>query len=288
MRFQRQIGVGICALGIATLVLTTGVPQKSIVESVPTVRPRNMVHRFDPVKVHQRRNDGNYESYNWAGYSVTGARNSSTDVQGSWVVPSVNCTSAPNGYSSFWVGIDGFNSNTVEQTGTDSDCVSLNGSPNTPTYYAWFEFYPNPSYEIVFPRAIMPGDVITAQVKYAGQVTQGRHDSGSRFVFTITDVTQGETYSGSSTIPNAQMSSVEWIAEAPSSRSGILPLANFGTALFNSASATVQGLTGPLGSFGANLQEVTMVSEKSPNPVKAQPSAVSGNGFSVAWLSAGP
>jgi hypothetical protein len=288
MRFQRQIGVGVCTLGIAILVSMTGLPKRSAAESVPTLRMRTPVHRYDPVKLHQKRDEGNYESYNWAGYAVTGAKNSSTDVRGSWIVPSVDCSSAPNGYSSFWVGIDGFNSNTVEQTGTDSDCVSLNGRPATATYYAWFEFYPNPSYEILFPHALVPGDVVTAEVKYDGQVTQGRHDSGARFIFTITDVTQNEAYSGSSVVNNAQLSSVEWIAEAPSSRSGILPLANFRTVLFNSASATVQNLTGPLGSFGTSLQQVTMVSEASGNPVKAKPSAPNGNGFSVAWLSPGP
>ena len=36
-------------------------------------------------------------------------------------------------YSSFWVGIDGFSSSSVEQMGTDSDVVN-----GIPTYYAWY------------------------------------------------------------------------------------------------------------------------------------------------------
>jgi hypothetical protein len=67
--------------------------------------------------------------------AVTGSKASVTDVTGSWTVPAVDCTSpngTPNGYSSFWVGIDGYGSNTVEQIGTDSDCVSLLGAQKTP------------------------------------------------------------------------------------------------------------------------------------------------------------
>jgi hypothetical protein len=94
-----------------------------------------------PVKIHRQRNNGAYDSYNWSGYAITGSKGSTTDVKGSWVVPAVNCSAAPAGYSAFWVGIDGFSSSSVEQIGTDSDCVSLNGhQQGTPTYYAWFEF----------------------------------------------------------------------------------------------------------------------------------------------------
>src|SRR5262245_55963259 len=76
-------------------------------------------------------------SENWSGYAVNGAEGSVQDVSGSWTVPSVTCASGTE-YSSFWVGIDGFNSNTVEQIGVDADCLS-----GSPVYYAWFEFYPH-------------------------------------------------------------------------------------------------------------------------------------------------
>ena len=77
-------------------------------------------------------------STNWSGYAVTGPNGSVTDVKGTWMVPTLqSCTSATK-YSSFWIGIDGYDSNTVEQIGTDFDCIN-----GTPTYYAWFEFYPH-------------------------------------------------------------------------------------------------------------------------------------------------
>ena len=85
---------------------------------------------------------GNSTSNNWSGYVVTGPTGSVTYVNGSWIVPAVTA-SATNAYSAFWVGIDGYNSGTVEQIGTDSDWV--NGAAQ---YYAWYEFYPKPSHFI--------------------------------------------------------------------------------------------------------------------------------------------
>lgn len=227
-------------------------------------------------------NQGSFQSTNWSGYAVTGAAGSVTDAKGSWKVPAIVGTCPKkNQYSSFWVGIDGFNSNTVEQTGTDSDCQS-----HHPTYYAWYEFYPNPSF-IIGSISVHPGDIMSAEVSYSGGV----------FTATITDSATGQTFSTSATVSTAQRSSAEWIAEAPSSRSGILPLANFGTVLFGSdntgvsstCTATVNGVSGAIGSFGSNVQEITMVNTRT-GATKALPSALSSDGtsFSVQWVSAGP
>ena len=221
-----------------------------------------------------RAHDGSFQSTNWSGYAVTGSSGSVSIAKGSWTVPPIqgSCPST-NQYSSFWVGIDGFNSGTVEQTGTDSDCQ--NGAP---TYYAWFEFYPHPSF-LINGMTITPGDHITAQASF----------SGRSFTVTITDTTTGASFSTSSRVRSAQRSSAEWIAEAPSSSGGVLPLADFGTVSFSADTATLNGGTGTIGSFGSNVQVITMVSNS--GAVKAQPSSLSGtNGdsFSVTWKSSGP
>ncbi len=138
-------------------------------------------------------------STNWSGFAVSAAAGTVTAVSGSWVVPQI-VSGSNNGYSSAWVGIDGYNSSSVEQLGTDSDMVN-----GTPQYYAWWEMYPNPSYKIS-GMTVKPGDSISASVSYT---------SGS-FVLQITDGSQSfKTTQGSST---AQLSSAEWIQEAPSSR----------------------------------------------------------------------
>ncbi len=210
-------------------------------------------------------------------------------------MPAVNCSSTgtgtPTAYAAFWVGIDGYNSDTVEQIGTDSDCVSLTGRSGIPTYYAWVEFYPHASALIQFPHGIQPSNQITAEVKYIGQSSGGPHQqSGAQFTATIT-VNENETYTVTSTVPEAKESSAEWIAEAPCCSRGnnVLPLANFGTVPFSSASATV-GATLPVGSFPtAAIQEITMVSETKSSITKAQPSQVTNeSAFSVQWLNPGP
>jgi hypothetical protein len=113
--------------------------------------------------------------------------------------------------------------------------------------------------------------------------------SGRSFTVTITDTTAGVSFSTSSRVNRAQHSSAEWIAEAPSSSGGVLPLADFGTVSFSADTATVSGTTGTIGSFGSSVQVITMVS--SSGAIKAQPSSLSGtNGdsFSVTWKSSGP
>ena len=232
-----MIHVGLCAgvlVTLATVISMSGQPTSA-------ARAVTLARRHGPIRIHQRRENQNYDSYNWSGYAVTGSSGAVTDAKGSWTVPAVSCATAPTGYSAFWVGLDGFTSNSVEQAGTDSDCESLTGKSGTPTYYAWFEFYPNPSYAIEFSHGISPGDSMIAEVKYAGQATgAGRRGSGAQFTVTITDTTKGETYTITSTAPSANESSAEWITEAPCcGRAGsILPLADFGSISFNSGAAT--------------------------------------------------
>jgi hypothetical protein len=221
-------------------------------------------------------------STNWGGYAATSARNTVTSVVGSWVVPAIQgtCPSTAQ-YSSFWVGIDGYNSNSVEQTGTDSDCQSGHA-----VYYAWYEFYPQPSH-LISSLTISPGDTISASVKFA---------SGN-FTVKITDVTTGHSFSKKVLAKHQARSSAEWIAEAPSSITGILPLANFGTVGFGfdntsvsgTNAATISGTTTLLGSL-SNLVAITMVSQTSATTVKASPSAVSSDNtsFTVTWKSKGP
>ncbi len=222
----------------------------------------------------------NSNSLNWSGYAVTGQTNSVSDVKASWIVPAIQGTCpSTSQYSSFWVGIDGFSSSTVEQTGTDSDCRS-----GSPSYYAWYEFYPHPSF-IINGLTVHPGDTISAEVKY----------NGAKFVVTITDLTTGQTFSTSARVNSAQRSSAEWIAEAPSSSGGILPLADFGTASFgldhtgvsSTGYATVNGVTGAIGSFASN-QAINMVTSSGALKASTSPLSSDGTSFTVQWVSSGP
>jgi hypothetical protein len=198
----------------------------------------------------------NSTSSNWSGYAVTGSR--FTSVSASWTQPTAKCSGTA--YSSFWVGLDGDTSNTVEQTGTDADC-----SGSTPQYYAWYEMYPK--FPVNLRGTVRPGDHLSASVTT---------DGSGRFTLTITDSTQGWTNTTNARLKSAKLASAEVIAEAPSSSQGVLPLANFGTVSFSGAKANGSLLT----SSTPHLDPITM---QSGSTVKAQPGSISNGAFSVAW-----
>lgn len=244
----------------------------------PQLIPSRSHHRN--IIIRERRGN-QVTSSNWSGYAVTGAKDSVTDAAGSWIIPNLNCESTPNAYSAFWVGIDGYSSNTVEQIGTESDCV--NGQA---TNYAWFEFYPHFSYTIE-SVPVQAGDRISAEVKY----------TGGRFTVSITvNNAPAPQFSTTTKLNQADRSSAEWIVEAPYS-GGVLPLADFGDAAFgvdntgvlNTCDAAIGKATGTIGTFPVeDVFAITMTADNSS--VKAQPSALSTDqsSFTDLWASAGP
>jgi len=273
----------------AAMVFSLGIPSET------PFRATGATLRRGPIQIHRHRQNSSWDSSNWSGYAVTSTTNGAvTSVSGSWVVPAATCTSAMKddpGYTAFWVGIDGFSSNTVEQIGTDSDCVSVRGSQTgTPTYYAWFEFYPAGSYIIEFSKPLMVGDVINASVNYAGQSTNKRHGSGGPMFTVSLSVNGGTPFTTSAVVNSAQQTSAEWIAEAPCCGRGgsVLPLADFGVVKFTSGQATVSNSTHTIDLFGPNVQEITM-EDNGSTVQKAVPSnPPTGGNFSVGWLNAGP
>jgi Peptidase A4 family len=162
------------------------------------------------------------ESTNWSGYAVTGRNGAFSSVSASWVEPTGTCTSRHSAqYSSFWVGLDGFNSNSVEQTGTDVDC-----SGRTAVYYGWFEMFP--AAPVNYKDTVRPGDHFSASVTFSGTST---------YTLVLTDSTQGWTHTTTKSQTGLARSSAEVITEAPSSVSGVLPLADFGTVNYSVSKA---------------------------------------------------
>lgn len=214
-------------------------------------------------------------SSNWSGYAAATslshpATGAVTNVSGAWTVPALSSTET-DAYSAIWVGIDGYSSGTVEQLGTEQDWI--NGSQQN---YAWFEMYPQDSYEIVnFPVDI--GDEISAEVQYMGN-----------YIFKLSMV--NHTKQVTTVVPQshtkskvAKRSSAEWIVEAPADNSGVLPLADFVTANWTSCSATIKGKTGAINNSHWNYDQINM--EGDNNVVKAVTSNLtnSGTAFSVSW-----
>ncbi|MGH6657489.1 MAG: G1 family glutamic endopeptidase [Actinocrinis sp.] len=195
-------------------------------------------------------------STNWSGYAATGS--GFTGVSTTFAQPAVDCSKG-DGYSSFWVGLDGYNSNSVEQTGTEADC-----SGGVASYSAWYEMYPK--YPVTYNSTVRPGDSISESVTYG---------SGG-FTLTIADSTRGWSHSVTKKLNSAKRTSAEVIAEAPYS-GGVLPLADFGTVGF--ANSLVNGST----LSGFNPVGIDMVS--SSGTPEATVSALSGGSFSITWKS---
>ncbi len=177
-------------------------------------------------------------SQNWAGY-VAGGSSSDTQfssVSGSWVEPTAKCSSGQT-YSAFWVGLGGSGngSGALEQTGTQADCTADGGTD----YYAWYELVP--AAPVRLDLAIHPGDKIAAKVGV----------SGSNVTVSLSDQTTGQSTTKTLQMEGPDSSSAEWIAEAPSSCDGSgscqpLPLTDFGSVQFTSATATADGHTGTI------------------------------------------
>ena len=231
-----------------------------------------------PMRLHELpTRNGSVTSENWSGYAVTGS--DFTNAAGSWIVPKVDCTTTPNSYSAFWVGIDGYSSTTVEQTGTISYC-----SAKTAAYYAWYEFYPEPSFDIT-SVPVVPGDKISASVTY----------NGSEFTTVITNETTGKTFTKSAKVAGALRSSAEWIAEAPccTTSGGILPLSDFDIGEFgddytdvaSTNYATNSSVTGPISDFGSDIEAITMVSSKGTTEAVVTKVSTDGSSFRVGWKS---
>jgi len=281
------------ALGVAFLA-SLGSVQSFVSPDAATMATRVAPRQHGPIKVHRWRPDRQVDSENWSGYAVTGT--SFTQALGSWTVPEVNCSETPatrstNAYASFWVGIDGYTSSTVEQIGTDSDC-DYTSDGSVPIYYAWYEFYPANAYEITGVE-VSPGNQISAEVSY----------SGSEFTVEITNETTGQSFSKTESIRKAKRTSAEWIAEAPCCARGgnFLPLSDFGTVsdggdytgVGGTNFATNTSKSGPIASFGPALctqtdssncvSQINMVTSSGAPEDTSSSLTPDGTSFQVTW-----
>jgi Peptidase A4 family len=233
-------------------------------------------------------------SANWAGYAVqsgdpaTGAVPTTfTNVSGSWTQPATTCTPGSPTYSAFWLGLGGFadGSQGLEQTGTAADCNVF----GTPVYYVWYELVPAPP--VTVKLAVKPGDAFTASVNATGMTISLR----------IVNTTRRKVFTKKLPLATPDLSSAEWIAEAPSTCSNFgcrpLSLANFGTVSFSGAIATGNGHLGTIsdpawaatavtlqgagpdpGRFGGRFMNAITIADAFPGALSPD-----GLAFDIAW-----
>jgi hypothetical protein len=210
-------------------------------------------------------------SLNWAGYAVDGVSHAFRSVSASWREPRVDCKGVRGRrLASFWVGLDGANSNSVEQLGTDSDCRG-----KTPVYFAWWEMFPAVSVD--FRTTVRPGDLMSASVTFHAPRT---------YVLFIRDATRHWKRTIIKKQAGLARSSAEIIAEAPALLIGGQPviqnLADFGTMRFTGSRVNGQ----PLKKIGRRIR-ITMVEVNPPHRVRASTSPVgSADVFTCHWVRA--
>ena len=170
-------------------------------------------------------------SLNWSGYAVTGKK-PYTYVHSTFVQPTITCPGVADQYTSNWVGLDGYNDQTVEQDGTAAWCGGANDT--TPKYEAWYEMFPAFSANVF---KVKPGDVIDESVKY----------TGGKFNLTIGDVNSGKHFTIIKPCASCQRASAEWIIERPAlcnnteTKCFLTALADYHTATMGQAQAQVAG-----------------------------------------------
>ncbi|MCF8568393.1 hypothetical protein LLE49_27115 [Alicyclobacillus tolerans] len=182
-----------------------------------------------------------WSSTNWSGYAI--ASNTSgtyQSVSAAWKVPQVKASSQPtpapsswwqaflqwfkslfgtsrlsDAYSATWIGIDGFNDQSLIQCGTSQNIV--NGSPQ---YNAWWEILPNPETPIDSTQyPLDANDQIVADIS---------KKSDGTWTITMQNQTKGWTFLKNKVQYSGPQTSVEWIEEAPMVGYSVAALADYG------------------------------------------------------------
>jgi hypothetical protein len=232
-------------------------------------------------------------SADWSGYVVNGSE--FTLATGSWHVPEVNCSATPNDYSIFWVGIDGWANDTVEQVGTSSNCGGKTGK--TPEYSAWYEFYVPPGVPrvVITSVPVSAGDVIGAYVYY------NLIKDKPYWTIWLEDYTTGKSYTRNVPYNGQQRATAEWIVERPccNSDNDDEPLADFHKANFggyltgvpDTNYAADSTTSGNIAVFGDQVTAITMEYAgtvlATPGPLEGEGGSTGGS-FTVTWHATGP
>lgn len=192
----------------------------------------------------------NINGGNWSGYAAQGSGYSS--VTSTWTEPTVTCNST-NDLMAPWVGIDGYGSSSVEQTGVATDCSS-----GRAVYQAWYEMYP--AAPVYYTNTVSAGDHITATVTR----------SGTTYTLVVNDTTQGWTKTTTKSA-SAANSSAEVIIESPTAA-----YPRFGSVSFSNAKVN-----------GGSLSAVNPLALDASNNYgyEDRTSAISGGtSFSISYL----
>jgi len=254
------------ALPTASSAIKLAVPPNRVISG----EPGNAIHGRGNVS-----SAYGWSSSNWSGYIVTATSKPFTSVTSTWAVPGIQGGRHKDiTYSAAWTGIDGNSSSNTAliQTGTEQD-----DEFGVAVYRAWWTTSEDGYFEQVISQGctgngtcgnVVPGDQMSASIS---------ETSNDLWNISLADSTQGWSYS-TTVAHSGPGQSAEWIIEAPSSVSGPLPLANYGSTQFDLG--TVNGSSPSLVSSdgGDMIQNSRAVSSPSGPDGDASP-----DGFATAY-----
>lgn len=188
-------------------------------------------------------------STNWSGYVIP-STSIFTEAGGTWTVPTLDCSTTPNGVVTVWVGIGGRGGEVLLQTGTASACV--NGVQQND---GWTEEYPsNPNHNAVFQGfPVSTGNTIHAAVfQMSTGAWETRVDNLSTGLSGVLVTGEGwgvGPYGGTTFTPQGSATGLtynggttaEWIVEDPSLPTGQAAFGDYGTVTFSNLTTSLGG-----------------------------------------------
>lgn len=185
------------------------------------------------LEVNEGASYANYSS-NWAGAVLVGS--GYTSVTGQFKIPQPSPPPGADGSTQYcaaaWVGLDGDTcQSAILQTGVD---FCIQGSQTS--LDAWYEWFPDAAYNFDGISFNVGDEVkvsVEASSKSTGTATVENLSSGQTVHHTFSGGTQG----------NLCETNAEWIVEDFESGGSEVPLVNFGSVTFTSASASDGGST---------------------------------------------
>ena len=215
--------------------------------------------------------DQTHYSYNWAGYVAKG---NFVMAQGDFTQPTINSSNPSYTRESTSIGFGGFNSAKLVMAGTAIDTYG-----GTNHYYAFYEYLsassPNPEVQLN-SITINPGDNIHIYISF--------QQANNLFNVYIANNTNGTSQSILVNISASEYfdgSTANYIVSLPNISGTSNGLTNFGmTNWWNCQAYTMNNVWQSLGS--TTYDKIIMLNP-SNNSIRALPSAVNGQSFSVTW-----
>jgi hypothetical protein len=216
-----------------------------------------LVHLMDSLLPAHLKVSRNNSAGGWAGWVNVSPPNPPGQYESAfanWTVPTVNCDPFEMAGASEWVGIDGFGGSTVEQAGTQSDCVLGQG-----TYAAWWELFGTPvdggsQVDLPGDDHIHPGDHVSVTVVAGhGSGNPGLFFPGEgTYLFTFVNFTEHWSYQAiqptqGALKPSPPNLTTEWIVEQPSCFWACQALANYGEVSFTGMFLSLNSFDYPFG-----------------------------------------